>query len=224
MRTSSPRKLVIYGTGQIASLAHYYFTNDSSYEVAGFTVDAAYVHTREFLGLPVVDFESLPKIFPVGDFEVFVAIGYSKQNRIRRDKYMEMKRLGYSLASYISSSASIMSNEIGENCFILENNVIQPFSKVGDNVTIWSGCHIGHHSTIANHCFLASHIVVSGNVSINESCFVGVNATIRDGLSIGAECVLGAGTLLLHDASDYGVYRADESNRARVPSTRLINF
>jgi len=35
------RGLVIFGTGQIAELANFYFANDSMYEVAGFTVDDA---------------------------------------------------------------------------------------------------------------------------------------------------------------------------------------
>ncbi|MBM4200304.1 MAG: transferase, partial [Gammaproteobacteria bacterium] len=105
--------------------------------------------------------------------------------------------------------------------FILEDNTLQPFAHIGNNVTLWSGNHIGHHSSIHDHCFVASHVVVSGGVEIGEQCFVGVNATLRDHIKIGPRCVLGAGTILLGDAEPEGVYIAQSTDRSRVPSSRL---
>jgi len=61
------RGLVIFGTGQIAELANFYFANDSMYEVAGFTVDDAYATATDFAGLPVVPFSHLPPLFPVNN-------------------------------------------------------------------------------------------------------------------------------------------------------------
>ena len=113
------------------------------------------------------------------------------------------------------------SSKIGENCFILEDNTIQPFVSIGNNVTLWSGNHIGHHSTIHDHCFIASHVVISGGVEIDESCFIGVNATLRDHIKVGAKCVIGAGALLLADTEPEGVYMGQATERAKVPSTRL---
>ena len=132
-----------------------------------------------------------------------------------------MKALGYELISYISSHASVLTEDIGENCFILEDNTIQPFVRIGNNVTMWSGNHVGHHSRIEDHCFLASHIVVSGHVTIGESCFIGVNVTIRNHVNIGKKCIIGAGALILKDAAAEGVYIGTATERSRVPSTRV---
>src|SRR5262249_27638972 len=52
-------QLVIFGPGDIARLAHRYFTRDSGHEVVAFTVDAAYRAGDEFLGLPLVDFDQV---------------------------------------------------------------------------------------------------------------------------------------------------------------------
>jgi sugar O-acyltransferase (sialic acid O-acetyltransferase NeuD family) len=216
------KELIIFGTADIAQLAYYYFSNDSDYKVAAFTVDAEYIKVTEFCGLPVVPFEEVVSHYPPERYELFVALSYSKLNRTRKDKYIAAKSLGYRLASYISSHATVLNNSnIGENCFILEDNTIQPFVTIGNNVTLWSGNHIGHHSTIHNHCFLASHIVVSGGVEIGEACFIGVNATLRDHIKIGEKCVIGAGTLILANADPEGVYIGDATVRASVPSTRL---
>jgi sugar O-acyltransferase (sialic acid O-acetyltransferase NeuD family) len=216
------KELIIFGAADIAELAHYYFTNGHDYKVSAFTVDAAFKKESKFCGLPVVPFEELSKQYPPERYALFIAISYSKLNQIRKEKYLTAKSLGYRLASYVSPHATILNDfQIGENCFILEDNTVQPFVTIGNNVTLWSGNHIGHHSTIHDHCFLASHIVVSGGVEIGEACFIGVNATLRDHIKIGARCVIGAGTLILADTDPEGVYIGDASVRANVPSTRL---
>lgn len=214
--------LVIFGSGDIAELAHYYFCNDSSYDVVAFTVDAAYLVDNIFCGKPVVAFEELSKHYPPDQYDLFIALSYSKLNQLRKEKYYAAKAMGYRLTSYISTHATVLNDgRIGENCFILEDNTIQPFVTIGNNVTLWSGNHIGHHSTIKDNVFLASHIVVSGGVVIEEDCFIGVNATLRDHITIGQKCVLGAGTLLLGDAEPEGLYVGTATERSAVPSTKL---
>jgi len=214
--------LVIFGAGDIAQLAWHYFSTDSEYSVVGFTVDSAYLGGDTFCGLPVVAFERIVDVFPPRSFRMFVALSYARVNALRMEKYLAAKAMGYDFAGYVSSRATILNQgNIGENCFILENNTIQPFAEVGNNVTLWSGNHIGHHSIIRDHCFIASHVVISGGVEIGERCFIGVNATLRDHVRIGERCVIGAGSLILTDADPEGVYVGQPTERSRVPSGRL---
>ncbi|MDH4439318.1 MAG: acetyltransferase [Rhizobium sp.] len=216
------KKLVIFGTGDIGQLAHYYFRHDSEYEVVAFTVDRSYLTSTEFCGLPVVAFDDITDAYPPSDHALFVAVSYAKLNSVRRQKFEAAQALGYGLASYISSKATVLNERaIGRNCFILEDNTIQPFCQISDNVTLWSGNHIGHHSHIGSHTFISSHVVVSGGVKIGEQCFIGVNATLRDHVTIGDRCVVGAGALILSDAEPNGVYVSAETERSRVPSNRL---
>ncbi len=216
------KKLVIFGAGDIAQLAHFYFRTDSAYEVTAFTVDAAFIQDASFCGLPVVAFEDVVKSHPPEDHDFFVALSYSKLNVVRKERYLAAKALGYRLATYVSSHSTVLNEgQIGENCFILEDNTIQPFVRLGNNITLWSGNHIGHHSVIHDHTFIASHVVVSGGVEIGQQCFIGVNATLRDHIKVGDRCVVGAGALLLADADAEGVYSGAATERSRVPSTRL---
>jgi len=216
------KPLVIFGSGDIAQLAHYYFSTDSNYEVVAFTVDANYIKESEFYGLPVVAFEDVAKNYPPDCYDFFVALSYSKLNAVRKEKFLAAKEMGYKLVSYISSRATVLNEgRIGENCFIFEDNTIQPFVTIGNNVTLWSGNHVGHHSVIFDHTFIASHVVISGGVEIGEQCFVGVNATLRDHIKIGDRCIVGAGALLLADAAPEGVYIGTATERSKVPSTRL---
>ena len=214
--------LVIFGSGDIAQLAHYYFSADSNYEVVAFTLDAKYILEEEFCGLPVVAFENVAEKYSPQSHDIFVAIGYSKLNAVRKEKFLAAKEKGYKLASFISSRATVLNEgRFGENCFVFEDNTIQPFVTIGNNVTLWSGNHIGHHSVIHDHTFIASHVVISGGVEIGEQCFVGVNATLRDHIKIGDRCVVGAGALLLADAAPEGVYIGTATERSKAPSPRL---
>lgn len=216
------KSLVIFGSGDIAQLAHYYFTNESDYDVVAFTVDTSYIKESNFCGLPIVAFEDITKEHPPETTDFFVALSYSKLNAVRKEKFLAAKSKGYKLASFISSYATVLNDgNIGENCFIFEDNTIQPFVRIGNNVTLWSGNHIGHHSVIHDHTFIASHVVISGGVEIGEQCFIGVNATLRDHIKIGDRCVLGAGTLLLNDTEPDGLYIGTATERAKVPSTKL---
>lgn len=214
--------LIIFGAAEQAQLAHFYFSVDSCYEVVAFAVDSRFLDKNEFCGLPVVAFEEVVAMYPPNKYAFFVALGYSRLNELRKEKYLAVKSLGYALASYVSPRATILNEgKIGENCLVLEDNTIQPFVTIGNNVTLWSGNHIGHHSTIRDHCFITSHVVISGGVEIGEACFVGVNATLRDHIKIGERCLIGAGALILGDADPEGLYVGAATERSKVPSTRL---
>ncbi|NGM21466.1 acetyltransferase [Roseomonas stagni] len=216
------KDIVVFGTGPIAELAALYFREDAARRVAGFTVDSAYATTPDFAGLPLVAFEELEARFPPAEYELFVALAYTKLNKLRRARVDEGKARGYGIAHYVSSRATRFSTfEPAENQFILEDNTIQPFASVGRNVTLWSGNHIGHHSTIAEDVFIASHVVVSGGVTIGARSFIGVNVTIRDHVTIGADCVIGAGALVLQDIPDGSVLSPGGTEISKVPSHRL---
>ena len=189
-------QLVIFGTGDIARLAHWVIQErDSSHEVAR-------VHGRSELSdgglVPgACRWSTSRRVttqFPPESFMMFVALSYAQMNRLRAAKYAAAKSLGYRLATYVSSRCTWLTDHpAGDNCFILEDNTVQPFVRIGSNVTLWSGNHIGHDSTIDDHCFIASHVVVSGHVHIHPYCFVGVNATLRNSIVVASETLIGAG-------------------------------
>jgi sugar O-acyltransferase (sialic acid O-acetyltransferase NeuD family) len=214
--------IVIFGAGEIAEIAYFYFKHDSDHHVSAFCVDQEYLSADRFCSLPVVAFEDLEKHYSPSEYQVFIALSYSKVNALRAEKYQACKAKGYQAVSYVSSKATVWPGlKVGENCFILEDNTIQPFVTIGNNVTLWSGNHIGHHSSIEDNCFIASHVVVSGGVTIKENCFLGVNVTLRDHITVGRNCVIGAGALIVKDTEDDGVYFYPAAERSRVPSNRL---
>lgn len=216
------KKVVIFGNSNFAEVAHFYLSNDSPYEVVAFTVNQKNIVQDKFHDLPVVPFEDIENLYPPDSFSMFIAIAYSQINKVRSKFYEEAKSKGYELISYVNSKVTQWGElEIGDNCFIFENVVLQPFVKIGNNVIIWSGDHIGHHSTIGDHCFITSHVVISGNVNIGSYSFLGVNSTIRDGISIGSQCVIGAGAVILKNTKDKEVYTTESTKLLSTRSDEL---
>lgn len=214
--------VVIFGIGELAQLAYFYLTHDSKYTVAAFTVDGSYINDSTYFGMPVIPFELVENCYPPQTFKMLIAVGYAKMNQVRIQKFQMAKEKGYQLISYISSRASTWFDlNLGKNCIIMENNMIQPFVKIGDNVIILPSNSIAHHTEISDHCYIAGHAVIAGKVKVGRGCFIGVNATIRNDVSIGDNCAIGANALILQNTPENGVYKAPAAELSKVPSYRL---
>ncbi len=216
------RPLIIFGVGELAQLACFYFTHDSLRQVAAFTVDGAHLQQDQCMGLPVLPFEEVHVHYAPQAYDMFVAIGYARLNQARAEKCFEAKSRGYRLATYISSRSVTWGDLIiGENCFIMEGNIIQPFVRIGNNVVIWCGSLVSHHVEIDDNCFIGAHAVVSGHVKIGAHSFVGVNATLRDKITLGERTLVGAGALIIASTKENTAHLAAASPEASVPSQRL---
>ncbi len=201
------KKLIIFGEGLYTEIAHQYFQDDSEYEVVAFTKDDEYITSDEYLGLPMVPFSIVEQKYDPKLFDMHIAVSYTNLNKLRQRIFFEAKNKGYTLPSYISSRCNIMTKEpVGENCFIFEDNTIQPFVQIKDNVILWSGNHIGHHSIIEPHNFVSSHVVISGQCTVNSNCFIGVNSTIGHKVVVGNETLVGAGSVITKNTDEKSVY------------------
>jgi sugar O-acyltransferase (sialic acid O-acetyltransferase NeuD family) len=197
--------LIVFGTGSFAQVARFYFERDSPHDVVAFTVDEP--AAPEFDGLPLIPFAEIAARLPPGEHAMFVAVAYGRGNHLRAEICTRARSLGYELVTYVCSRATHWGDTVmGDNCFVFEDNTIQPFVTLGDGVVLWSGNHIGHHATIGDYCFLTSHVVVAGHTKVGDYSFLGVNATLRDGIEIGRDNVIGAGALIMRSTADGEVY------------------
>ncbi len=220
---TAPKKLVIIGATSFAEIAYEYFKKDSDYEPVAFAVNQAYRDKEELFSLPVLALEELEKHCPPDDHHVYVAMTYAQLNRIRTSFVDQMKARGYSLASYISSKAFIWDNaEIGEHCFIFEDNTIQPFTKIGNNVVMWSGNHVGHHSIIKDNVFISSHVVICGHCEIGENSFLAVNSVVANNVVIAADNFLNSGANVMKSTKVKEIYNPVATEIAKIDSFKLF--
>jgi sugar O-acyltransferase (sialic acid O-acetyltransferase NeuD family) len=218
-------KVVLFGSGKIADVAYFQLTHDSPHEVVAFTVDGEHITQKEKWGLPIVAFDQILDMYPPEDFKMLVAVGYQDLNRFRARKYKEAKDKGYELISYVSSRASNFSKvEIGDNCLVLENAVLQPCSSVGNNVFFWNGNHLGHHARVEDHCYIAGQVVISGSSVVEPYCFLGVNSTIGHEVTIGRESFIGAGALITKNIAHKSVFVVSDTPKFRLDSDSFLKL
>ena len=215
-------KIIIFGIRDFAELAHYYLENDSAHEVVAFCVNAEYLpENRTFRGLPVVAFETVENDYPTSAYQFFAPMAPNRMNRLREQVYNDIKAKGYTFITYISSKATLFDNPVGDNCFILENNTIQPFTTIGNNVVLWSGNHIGHHSIIKDHVMFTSQVVMSGHCVIESFSTLGVNATIRDGITIAEGTFVAMAASIIKNTEPWGMYKGNPAVKSEKSTKDL---
>ena len=225
MELNKNKQLVIVGAGETAEIAYEYFTYDSDYEVVAFSVEKNFLDKEKLFDLPVVPFEDLEENYSPNSYEAFVAVSYTQLNRVRTKLYQQVKQKGFKVPSYVSSRAFIWRNvEIGENCFIFENNVIQYQVKIGNNVVLWSGNQVGHQSIIHDNCFISSHVAISGYCEIEENCFLGVNSCLADHIMIARDCVIGAGAVIVKNTEEAKIYKGNPAEMSKESSLKLFKI
>lgn len=215
-------KIIIFGIQDFAELAHYYLENDSDHEVVAFSVNKQYLPENKFFHkLPIVAFEDIEKEYSPLEFKFFAPMSPLRMNKLREEIYYSIKAKGYELISYISSKATMFKNSIGDNCFILEDNTIQPFTSIGNNVVLWSGNHIGHHNIIKDHIMFTSHVVLSGHCVVENNCTFGVNATIRDGLTIAEGTFVAMAASIIKNTEPWGLYKGNPAVKSEKSTKEL---
>ena len=219
------KKVIIFGTGGFAKIIYLYLQKDPSFNIIAFTANEQTIKEKTLYDLPIIPFETIEEKYSPNEHEMFIALGYTDMNRKRAKFFKEAKDKGFKLISYVHPSTIVNDEfQMGENCFIFENNVIQPFVKLEDNIIIWTGNVISHHTTIMSHCFIVSHVAIAGNTVIEPYCFIGINATIRNSIRIAKDCIIGAGTVILKNTNEKEVYTSKSTVKLDITSDMIKNI
>lgn len=218
-------KVILFGTGGGADTAYRYLSKDTDHEIVAFTVDGKYKKKDKLRGLPVVDFETVCDRFSPKDHKMFILLNFDNLNQLRIKKYEEAKAKGYSLISYVASDIFRLEDiQVGENCFILERQTINLDVKIGNNVILWSGNHIGDRTIIEDHVWISSQVAIGGDVKVGQGSFIGMNATISHGITIGSKNVIGAGTLITKSSKDNSVFVQESNKPLEISSDMFVKM
>jgi sugar O-acyltransferase (sialic acid O-acetyltransferase NeuD family) len=212
-------KVVLFGTGRGADVAFRFLTRDSDHELCGFSTERHYLDRDTFHDLPVVAFEDVEQRFPPDRYKMLILLGYQRMNALRAEKYLAAKAKGYEFISYVNSQFYRAEDlQIGENCFILDNQSISLDVKIGNNVVMWSSNHVGDLSTIGDHSWLASHVTVAADVTVQPYCFLGIGATVGNKLLLGQRTFVGANALVASSTAENSVHVAAASEPVDLDS------
>lgn len=199
------KDIVIFGANNFGRILKYYIDIDDERNVAAFTMDKKFIENEEFYGKPVVAFEDLTDNFPPSEYDILLAIGNSKMNQVREVIFKKCKDSGYAIASYVHSSCSIRSSDIGEGNIFLENCLVYPYSKIGDGNLMWDHVLISHDCTVGNFNTFAGYADLCGYVTIGNNGFFGKHCILNNFVKIADYTLVGAAAYAKNDTKPYDV-------------------
>jgi len=207
MNNNYSQRLLIFGINSLAELLKYYIEKYTNGIISGFILDKEYLdnYPNKIDNIPIICFDNIEKIFPVKEYSILLALGYSNMNELRMEKYDIIKQKGYNIASFVHPTASVQQEFIEEGTIVLENTVIQPFVKMGVCNIFWSNVNISHHTVIGDFNYFAPMCSCCGNVTIGSQCFIGSNCTVKNGVKLADKTLAGAGVYISHDTFEADV-------------------
>ncbi len=200
------KSVIIYGNGELARLAFQMNQNEQIGTIAAYTADHAYLNSDQFLGSPLIPFETVLDAFPPDQYDMLVAIGY-KQMRERALLFERAKLKGYTLINWISRRAIInMPFELGTNNIINGGVYIGPGAVLGDGNVLRPNIYLGHRTQMGCHNYIAPGVNIGGGCEIGNLCYIGIGATVIDQRKLADETLIGAGALMLHHSESCSKY------------------
>lgn len=208
---NSMSKAIIFGTENFAQMLLSYL-QEIKVDVQAFCVDDNYVKERFFCRKEVVAFSDLAERFPPEQYDIYIAIGYTRMGHLRQEIAKKVQRLGYSTPNYVHPSAYISDSSriIGTGNIVMERAIIGAMSTIGEGNLIWAGANIGHNASVGNWNTMSLSAVLCGFSTVEDYCFCGANSCVRDSCIIARETLVGANAYISHDTKPGQVFAASQ--------------
>ena len=88
------KPIIIFGTKEIATLAKFYFENDTDRKVEAFTVDDDFYNETKLEGVPIISLSELGRHFSPSSHDAHVALSYKNMNKLREEKILCNEKKG----------------------------------------------------------------------------------------------------------------------------------
>jgi len=193
-------KSIIIGAAGLANQLYSYLKRYNVTNVAAFAVNKSYIQNNSFLGLPVVELETLDQNYPPGEYNIYITIGYEQMNQNRQKTYGFLKDKGYEFPNFIHPTVTPDYDSIGEANIIFANTILECSVRIGNGNIIRVNSTIAHNSIIGDFNFFAIGACICGHVQIGNNCFLGANCIIRNNIIVSDNTLVGAGSYLFKNS------------------------
>ena len=191
-------KPLIFLGSNVALLKQIEVCEDNGIEIFGIIDSQYFGNTNKIGGIPVIDTEEsfndpIKCNFYKNNFNFFCATNWIPvqdpifiRNREKRNKLIDLiDKFNLNCINIINKSARISKYaKLGKGCFIDGNVMIEPGCCIGDFVSIYASCEIGHNSTIGRNSVLQRRVGIAGDVTIkNDVYFSCASMALKNGVT-----------------------------------------
>lgn len=94
-------------------------------------------------------------------------------------------------------------------------------TTVGDHNMLLAGCHIGHDATVGSHIVFTNGAMAAGHTWIGDRAILGAMVGVHQFARIGELAMIGAGSMVSHDAPPFALLQGD---RARLIGVNVVGL
>jgi sugar O-acyltransferase (sialic acid O-acetyltransferase NeuD family) len=95
---------------------------------------------------------------------------------------------------------------IGAGSAVMANAVINTGSNIGKGVIINTAATIDHDCTISDYVHISPGAHLGGTVNIGPDTWIGIGAVVSNSIEICGKCIVGAGSLVIRNIYQNGIY------------------
>lgn len=215
------KKTIIFGTGSQAIRLYQTMEQEGMDMPSSFVVNRRYIQETTLYDVPVLPFEDMENLVPPEEYDVYLAVGYSKMNNNRMNIANELLKKGYSLLNFIHPKAEVWTKQIGYGNIIMSSVYCDANCRIG-NCNIMDGGHvnIGHDDIVGDYNFFGSFSFLAGYVTVKNNCFFGIKSTVGDHSVVESYTLVGAGAYINGRTKEGSVYVAPKSMRIKGIDSR----
>lgn len=207
-------KLLVVGAGGFGREVMWLLCESENYskqyDILGFVDDSPELKGKIINGFPIVGNMQWLMDYPQ-KVAVVVCMG-SPQVRQRIVELLK-KNINIYYPTIIANNVKYSDFvKFGQGSIICSSSVLTVNIDIGNFVIINLDCTVGHDAVVSDFVTLNPSVNVSGNVYLEECTEVGTGANIIQGKKICKSSVIGAGSVVVKDITESGVY-------AGVPAT-----
>ena len=199
------KKVIIYGTGNMAKLLYSDYVLNPSFEIACFIAEEKYIpESEKMFGYPVFSCEKVIEVFPKETCDILVADGRTSKMKGRVDTFERVKALGYKITNHVNPTANIEPGIImGENNLIFAQAHLGFDGKLGSNNIIRQQAYIGHEFTIGDYNTFRPGCRVASRCEIEDYCHFGLGSVMIEETRVAEGTYIGAGAVVIRDTEPY---------------------
>ncbi|MYL30775.1 acetyltransferase [Halobacillus halophilus] len=140
----------------------------------------------------------------LNECDFFVGVG---NNETRQRIHESLNKAGANIPVLIHPHAIIGSQvDIGGGTVVMAGVIINCCTKISKGCIINTGATIDHDNYIREYVHISPGVNLAGSVVVGGKSWIGIGSSISNNVNITSECQVGAGSVVVKDITEPGVY------------------
>ena len=188
-------EIILIGAGGHCKSCIEVLENLNSFKISG-VIDRDGSKETHFMNYPILGYDRDLIDLKNKYSYAHIAIGQFKNVNKRKELYINLKNLGFTLPSIIAKTAYVSKNShIGEGTIVMHQAFINSGAIIGKNCIINTKSLIEHDVIVNDFCHIATGAIVNGGVKVGENSFIGSQSTTKQNIKISSNSFVKAGEI-----------------------------